>query len=172
MPDNCVLDPNRDCIGSQKAEDVANRVNNLDKKLSDFQSSVSETQQRFGVRIGKLEAANEVKKEQIKNIKEKQADLVNEIAKFQAEQRESFSDLRKEHRESMLELKGSNREILDIVTPIKHKIDEIDSLREDVDELKEKPAQTWEDIKKQGLGWIVGIILAIVAVALGLKNYM
>lgn len=117
-------------------------------------------------------AADQIRLEQYGHIKEKVKEISDDISRFQAEQKDSIADLKKEHRESMQELKKSNQDILDIISPIKHKMDEVEKLREDVDEIKEKPAQTWEDIKKQGLGWIVGIILAIVAVALGLKNYM
>lgn len=163
--EKCIIDPDRECIGNQKANEVEHDLNS-------FKESVGETINRFGTRIGKLEAAREVQEEQYKNFKEKIKELSDDISRFQIEQKGSISDLRSEHRESMNELKRSNKEILDIVTPLKHKMDEVDKLQEDVDTLKSKPAQTWEDIKKQGLGWIVGIILAIVAVALGLKNYM
>lgn len=170
--EKCILDPERDCLGLGKAKEVAGDVKELDRRLTEFQQAVSSTNGRFGARIGKLEANDEVRVEQLKNLREKLADIAKDMADSQQEQKSSISELRREHKESMEELKKGNKEILDIVTPLKHKVEEIDKLSEDVDELKEKPGETWEHIKKQGLGWIVALILAILAVALGLGKYL
>ena len=173
MPDEkCILDPQRDCLGLQKAAEVAGDVKALDRRVSEFQQAVAETNSRFGTRIGKLEASDEVREEQLKNIRERLADIAKDMAESQQEQKSSISELRREHKESMEELKKGNKEILDIVTPLRHKVEEIDKLSEDVDELKEKPGQTWEHIKKQGLGWLVALALGILAMALGLGKYL
>lgn len=169
MPeDKCILDPERDC----KAKEVAGEVKALAGKLSDFQEAVAATNNRFGARIGKLEARDEVREEQYKNIREKLENITADVSEFQREQKDSIAELRREHKESMAELKKGNKEILEIVTPLKHKVEEIDGLEEDVEELKSKPAETWEGIKKQALGWIVGIILAVIAAALGLSRFL
>ena len=170
--EKCILDPARDCLGLNKAKEVAGDVKALDRRLTAFQQAVSETNGRFGTRIGKLEASDEVRGEQLKNIREKLADIAKDVAEFQKEQKSSISELRREHKESMEDLKKGNKEILDIVGPLRHKVEEIDKLSEDVDELKEKPGETWEHIKKQGLGWIVALVLGILAVALGLGRYL
>ena len=72
----------------------------------------------------------------------------------------------------MEELKKSNKEILDAVTPMKHKIESLEHLSVDVEELKGKDGKTWGNIKSQVLGWGILLILAIVAVALGLGQYL
>lgn len=173
MPDDkCMLDPQRDCLGLKRADEVAGDVRALDRRLSEFQQTASETNGRFGSRIGKLEAHNEVQDEQVKQIKETQAEIKKEVEEARREQKNSISELRREHKESMEELKKSNQEILTAVTPMKHKVESLERLSEDVEKLKEKPGETWEHIKKQSLGWIVALLLGIVAVALGLGKYL
>lgn len=172
MDDKCVLDPRKECIGLKRADEVAGDVRALDKRLCDFQQSVSDTNGRFGGRIGKLEAHNEVQDEQMRQIKEAQAEIKHEIASARSEWKDSISELRKEQKESMDDLKRSNKEILEAVTPMKHKIESLESLKEDVDELKEKPGKTWEEIKSKILGWVVILILVIVATALGLSRFL
>lgn len=172
MSDKCILDPERDCIGLRRAEEVAGDVKALDRRLDDFQNSVSDTNSRFGGRIGKLEAREEVREEQYKHVREKLEGITRDMEDFQRENKNSVAELRKEHKESMAELRKGNKEILDAVTPLKHKVESLENLAEDVEELKEKPGKTWEHIKMQSLGWIVALILAIVAAALGLSSYL
>lgn len=166
MPDNkCVMDPERDCPGVKRAEEV-------DRRLTDFQHSVAETNMRFGGRIGEMESLNRVQDERIQQIKENIETIKKETSESRKEQRDSISDLRREHKESMEELKKSNKEILEAVTPLKHKVESLEHLSEDVDEMKSKPAKTWEDIKGKLLGAAVMLIFAIVVVALGLSKYL
>lgn len=174
--ESCLLDPQRDCIGLKRAEEVAGDLKSLDRRLSEFQHSVSDTNGRFGGRIGKLEAHNEVQDEQVRQIKETQAEIKREIAEAQKEQKNSIAELRMEHKESMAELRATNKEILAAVTPLKHKVDgmqtQTNGLSEDVEALKSKPAKTWDEIKSKALGWGVVLVLAIVAAALGLSKFL
>lgn len=172
MDDKCILDPERDCLGIHKAKDVAADVKALDIRLREFQQSVSDTNSRFGARIGKLEAREDVRDEQYKNIREKLEDITRDVTEFQREQKGSIAELRREHKESMEELKKGNRDILETVAPLKHKVEEIDKLSEDVDELKGKSGKTWEDIKSKAVGWGVALVLAILAAALGLSRFL
>lgn len=176
MDDKCILDPQRDCLGLRRAEEVSGDVKALDRRLSEFQQAVAETNGRFGGRIGKLEAHNEVQDEQVRQIKETQSEIKREVEAARQEQKNSISELRQEHRESMAELKRSNREILDAVTPMKHKVESLEEkqkgISSDVDELKGKPARTWEEIKSKALGWAVALVLAIVGAVLGLSKFL
>lgn len=172
LDEKCILDPQRDCIGLKRADELSADVRALDKKIHEFQQSVTDTNGRFGARIGKLEAHNEVQDEQMRQIKETQAEIKQEIASARAEQKDSISELRREQKESMEELKRTNKEILDAVSPMKHKIENLESLKEDVDELKEKPGKTWEEIKSKALGWAVALVLAVLAAALGLSKFL
>lgn len=172
MDDKCILDPKRDCLGIKRADEVAGDVKALDRRLTDFQSAVSETNSRFGGRIGKLEAHNDVQDEQVRQIKETQLEIKRDITESQREQKNSIAELRREHKESMTELTRSNREILEAVTPLKHKVEGLERLSGEVEELKAKPGKTWEDIKSKALGWAVALLLAIVAAAMGLSQYL
>lgn len=170
--EKCLLDPQRDCIGLKRADELFNDVRALDRKLSEFQQSVSDTNGRFGGRIGKLEAHNEVQDEQVRQIKEVQYEIKRDMEAARSEQKNSIAELRREHKESMEELKRSNKEILDAVSPMKHKIEGLESLKDDVEELKEKPGKTWEDIKSKAVGWAVALILGVLAAALGLSKFL
>lgn len=172
MQEKCLIDPERDCLGLQKAKEVESEVKELDRRVSEFRQAVSDTNSRFGGRIGKLEAHNDVQDEQVRQIKETQMEIKREITEAQKEQKDSIAELRREHKESMAELTKSNREILEAVTPLKHKVEGLEHLSAEVDEIKAKPGETWEHIKKQSLGWAVALILAIVAAALGLSRFL
>lgn len=171
-PEKCLMDPQRDCLGLKRVDEVATDVKELDRRLSDFRNSVSETQNRFGGRIGKLESHNEVQDEQVRQIKETQAEIKQEIAAAQKEQKNSIAELRMEHKESMAELRATNKEILAAVTPLTHKVEDLEGLTEDVEALKGKSGKTWDEIKSKALGWAVVLVLAIVAAALGLSKFL
>lgn len=172
MQEKCMLDPERDCLGLRRAEEVAGDVKALDRKLDEFRQGVSDTSARFGGRIGKLEAREEVREEQYKHVREKLDGITRDMEDFQRENKDSVAELRKEHKESMEELRKGNREILDAVTPLKHKVESLEHLKDDVEELKGKPGKTWEHIKLQAIGWIVAAVLAIVAGALGIAQLL
>lgn len=173
MDEKCLLDPQRDCIGLKRADEVAGDLKALDRRLSEFQQSVSDTHSRFGGRIGKLEAHNEVQDEQVRQIKETQMEIKKEIAAAQQEQKDSIRELRIEHKESMAELRATNKEILDAVTPLKHKVENSENtsklLTKDVKELKEKPAKKWENIVWEIIKWGTLLLLAYAAAKIGLK---
>ncbi len=171
MPEKCILDPERDCIGLRRVEEVAGDVKTLDRRLGDFQNSVSDTNARFGGRIGKLEAREDVREEQYKHVREKLDGITRDMEDFQRENKNSVAELRKEHKESMEELRKGNKEILDAVVPLKHKVESMEHLEEDVEELKEKPGKTWEQIKTQILAWGVAVVMAIIAAALGISHF-
>lgn len=172
MGDKCLMDPERDCPGLRRTEDLEGEVRQLDRKLDDFRKNVSDTNTRFGKRIGDLEAREGIREEQYKHVREKLDGITRDMADFQRENKDSVAELRREHKESMAELRKGNKDILEAVTPLKHKVESLEHLKEDVEELKEKPGKTWEHIKMQGLGWIVALVLAVIAVALGLGNYL
>lgn len=172
MQEKCAIDPERGCIGLQRADEIASDIKTLSQRVDDFKQSVSETHTRFGSRIGELEAHDKVMNEKHNYINEKLENITRDMSDFKRENKDSISELRKEHKESMAELKKGNQEILDAITPMKHDVEDLKRLEADVDNLKSKPAKTWESIKSQALGWIVALVLVIVAVALGLGKYL
>ena len=51
-----------------------------------------------------------------------------------------MEELKKSSKESMEELKRSNKEILDAVTPLKHQVESLNELKEEISSVKAKPA--------------------------------
>lgn len=77
------------------------------------------------------------------------------------------------------DVKADSKQILEKLNSFSAQVDDVQDLEDDfkklqgdVETIKSKPGQTWEDIKKQSIGWILGLILAIVAVALGLEKFL
>lgn len=169
MTDKCILDPERDCLGLHRAEEVSGEVKVLDQKLSEFRQSVSETNARFGGRIGTLEAHEKVREEQYKHVREKLEDITKDMVDFQRENKDSVAELRREHKESMVELKKGNREILDAVTPLKHRVESLEHLEADVDELKEKPGKRWENMTEKIIGLVVAAVVGYFLARMGLS---
>lgn len=172
MDEKSAWPPGSDLPGIKRAEETAVEVKALGKELTEFKKSVSETNTRFGVRIGALEGHNLVQDEQLRQIQQTQREIKENISTGQKEQKEAIGEFKAEYRESMKELKGSNKEILDALSPLTHKMERLDNLEEDVEELKGKSGKTWEDIKSKAIGWVLLLVLGIVAVALGLEKYL
>lgn len=172
MPDKCISDPERDCLGIDRAKEIASDVKALDRRLVDFQQAVATTNGHFGARIQKLEAHNDVQDEKLRNLREKLDEISNDVKSAQQEQKASIAELRQEQKAAMDELKRNSQEILDSMTFVRHKVDEVDRLRADVTAIQQKPAKTWEDIKSKALGWAVLLVLGILAVAMGLGRYL
>lgn len=147
MPDNCILNPERECLGLIKAKE-------LEEDLTELRRQNSKTHERFGDRIGELEKKEAVQEERFKNISDK-LDGMNDI---------------------LGELKGDSRELTKALPGLLHRVESLEKDGDDtekaVNKLKGKPGETWEYLKKQGMGWILLLLLAIVAVALGLGKYL
>lgn len=171
MPEKCTFDSERGCPGLHRAEEVADEVRGLEQKLGEFQRNVSDTNSRFGMRIGKLESREEVREEQYKHVREKLDAITRDMEEFQRENKDSVAELRREHKESMAELRKGNKDILDTMMLLKHKVETMENLAHDVEELKGKPGKTWEHIKTQALGWAVAVVLAIIATAMGISQF-
>ena len=135
MAEKCDLGFAGECPLQQRAEEIANDVKALDRKLDNFRNNVSETNGRFGGRIQKLEAREEVREEHYKHFKEELDCITEDMEDFPKENKNSIAELRKEHKESMEELRKGNKVILDAVTPLKHKVEILERLGEDVNKL-------------------------------------
>ncbi len=120
-------------------------------------------------------------------------DRMNRIEKLNGENhrqmREDIHTLEIEHAKqegqlsmiisTLTEMKGDTKTVLEKMNGVAAKVGRIDGLEEaveeikgDVDVIKSKPGQTWEDIKKDGIKWVIALIMAIVAVALGLERFL
>ena len=65
---------------------------------------------------------------------------------------------------ALTDLKGDNKEIINKLTPLAAKVEALDKLDNDVDELKSKPGKRWEKLSMEIIG---AVALAIVAFLLG-----
>ena len=65
---------------------------------------------------------------------------------------------------ALSDLKGDNKEIISKLTPLSAKVEALDKLDSDVDELKSKPGKKWEKLSLEIIG---AAALAIVAFLLG-----
>lgn len=70
--------------------------------------------------------------------------------------------------DSLNDLKSDNKEVLSKLSPLTHKVESLESLSTDVDEMKGKSAKNWEDIKKQLLTIVVAAIAGIILAKIGL----
>lgn len=147
MDKECTVEPKREC-------DVRQRVIQVEAELNDLRRQNAGTHERFGERIGELEARDKVQDVEMKNV-QKSIDSMS-------------GDLR--------EVKDEAREISKQLPVIATQVNAIHESHKatdaDVDELKSKPGKTWESIKSTSLGWIVALILLILAAALGLGRYL
>lgn len=92
---------------------------------------------------------------------------LQEMEKESARQSERFDRII----DTLNDLKGDNKSVLEKLTPLTNKMDDIDRLTTDidklnseVDEIKAKPGKKWEKVSMEVL---LTVILAIVAFVLG-----
>lgn len=93
---------------------------------------------------------------------------IQEMEKEEAKQRERFDRIL----DTLSELKTDTKDAAKQLTLIANKADDVEKLERDVEELKGKSGKTWEDIKSKALGWGVALVLAVIAAALGLSQYL
>ncbi len=147
MPDKCILDPERDCLGLIKAKEV-------EGDLAELRRQNSASHERIFDRLSELEKEEAVQAERFRNI----SDTLDGM-------RDTLGDLKKDSREL-------TRTLPELVLRVKALEKDGDATEQEVDKLRGKPGETWEHLKKQGLGWILALLLAIVAVAMGLGKYL
>lgn len=85
-----------------------------------------------------------------------------------ARQKERFERIM----DTLGEVKGDVKQVSAALSSISNDVDDVKELKKDVAVLKDKPGKTWESIKSTSMGWIVALVLVILAVALGLGRYL
>ena len=73
MPEKCIIDPARDCIGLAKAE-------MLEKQIDEYRRQARETHSEIFERINELEKSDSARNQQYLNIMEKLNDMSVKIA--------------------------------------------------------------------------------------------
>ena len=89
---------------------------------------------------------------------------IQEIEKEEARQSERFDRIM----DNLAELKSDNKSVLDKLTPLTNKMDDVDKLSSDVEELKSKPGKKWEKLSFEIIGAIALAVLAFVLGRVGL----
>ena len=89
---------------------------------------------------------------------------IQEIEKEEARQSERFDRIM----DNLAELKSDNKSVLDKLTPLTNKMDDVDKLNTDVEELKSKPGKKWEKLSFEIIGAIALAVLAFVLGRVGL----
>lgn len=139
MSEKCIINPERDCLGLIKA-------NELEADLNELRKQNSSSHERIFDRIGELEKQEGIQGEQYKHIIDKLGDMTINLS----------------------ELKADSKEVISKLPPLTHRIEALEKVSEDVDELKEKPAKQWENVTGQIIGLIVAALVGFALSRIGL----
>ncbi len=139
MQEKCIINPERDCLGLIKAMEVERDVNELRKQNSS-------SHERMFERLGELEKHDGIQGVQYGNILEKLEDMT----------------------ENLSELRADNKEAISQIPPLVRRVDSLEQLSEDVNELKEKPAKRWESVVEKAIGILVAAVVGFMLAKIGL----
>lgn len=137
--DKCLINPERDCYGLLKAQE-------LEKDLIELRRQNSNSHERIFTRLGEVEKQGSVQEVQYKNLLEKLGNL--------------SSDLN--------ELKADSKEIVAKLPPLTQRVGSLEQLSENVDELKEKPAERWNKAVEMIIGLVVTAVVVYMLSKIGL----
>lgn len=145
MDEKCTVEPKREC-------DVRQRVIQVEAELNDLRRQNAGTHERFGERIGELEARDKVQDVEMKNV-QKSVDAMS-------------ADLR--------EVKDEAREISKQLPVIATQVNAIHetykAVDADVDKLREKPGKRWESVVGQIIGLVVAALVGLLLARMGLNG--
>lgn len=143
--EKCTIDPKREC-------DVRQRVIQVENELSDLRRQNTGTHERFGERIGELEAHNKVQDVEVKNLQK------------------SIDSMSGDLREVKEEAKEISKQLPVIITKVSAIHENSKATDADVDELKGKPGKRWEATVGQIIALIVTALVGVLLVRLGLSG--
>lgn len=139
MSEKCLINPERDCYGLIKAMEV-------EKDLNELRASNSKSHERFFERLEEIERNDSVREVQYSNLLEKLGDLSGDLS----------------------ELKTDSKAIVSQLSPLTHKMEEMEELSKDVEEMKSRPAKRWENIVEAIIGLVVAAVVGYMLAAVGL----
>lgn len=139
MPEKCKVNPECDCLGLIKAAE-------LEADLNELRKQNSSSHERIFDRLGELEKQEGIQGEQYKHIIDKLGDVTVNLN----------------------ELKSDSKEVVSKLPPLTHRVEALERMSEDMNELKSKPAKQWESLKGQVISLIVAAIVGFLLVRLGL----
>lgn len=143
MDEKCILNPERDCLGLMKA-------NELEKDFKDFSQRNTESHDRFFRRLESLEKHEGIQGVQYENIIGKLSDLTD----------------------SLSELKTDSKGIINMIMPLTHRVEtlekEYSSVSKDVAEIKAKPAKRWDGIVEKIISIVVAAVVGFMLAQIGM----
>lgn len=143
MDEKCTTEPKREC-------DVRQMVRQVEHELNDLRRQNAGTHERFGERIGDLEAHNKVQDVEVKNLQK------------------SIDGMSGDLREVKAEAKEISKQLPVIATQVNAIHESHKATDADVDELKGKPAKRWEATVGQIIGLVVAAVVGMVLARWGL----
>lgn len=143
MDKECTVEPERRC-------DVRQRVAQVEQDLNELRRQNSGTHERFGERIGELEAHNKVQDVEVKNLQRSIDGMSGDLRELKDETREI------------------SKQLPVIATQVKAIHENSKAVDADVDELKGKPAKRWEATVGQIIGLVVAALVGLLLARLGL----
>ncbi len=84
MSDKCLIDPERDCYGLIKANELEKDIEALEDDLNSLRKQNSGTHERLFDRLNELERKEGIQGEQYKHIMEKLTQLATDMAEIKA----------------------------------------------------------------------------------------
>lgn len=145
VDDKCTVEPKREC-------DVRQRVIQVEAELNDLRRQNSGTHERFGERIGELEAHNKVQDVEVRQM-QKSLDAMS-------------GDLR----EVKAEAKEMSKTLPVIATQVASIHESSKAVDADVEEIKSKPGKRWDSTVGQIIGLVVAALVGLLLARLGLSG--
>lgn len=143
--DNCSVDTQREC-------DVRQRVIQVEQDLNDLRRQNAGTHERFGERIGELEANKKVQEVEIRTINKNLESMGGDLREVKDEAREI------------------SKQLPVIATQVNAIHESSKAVDADVDELKEKPAKRWDSVVGQVIGLVVAALVGMLLARMGLSG--
>lgn len=134
-------------ITTEKLNNIINKVSDLEKDVGELRRQNSASHERLFDRVGALEKEEGVQQEQYKYIIEKLASISDNLVTMQKQTSESIGK----------------------IEPLVQKMESVEKLGEEIDELKEKPAKQWDNLTKSIIGIIIAAIMGLVLAKIGLQ---
>lgn len=139
MAEKCIFDPERDCPGLMKAREIEQDVNELRQQNAS-------THEKLYDRIRELEKQEGILGVQYNNILEKLGTLT----------------------ENMSDLKRDTKEVLTQLPSLIQRVEALEKLPDEIDELKAKPAKRWDGMVEKVIWTLVAAVIGCALAKIGL----
>lgn len=139
MIDKCNIDTSQPCV-------VSNRLDEIERRIADLDNRNHKSHERFGSRIDVLEKKENVQDIRYESMIEKMGDLS----------------------ESMKDLRQDSKTIISQLPELNSRVQILEHISEDVEELKDKPAKQWNKLVETIIGLIIAAVVGFVLANIGL----